>query len=142
MGTEIGTKRVTDPHPRKVTITGSNPYILVDDRCRDRHSKKQLGVRYDKGRVAVDWDIWRYLSNLKDRLRSSLSEVVRISFKWDMKERTTVTMGVIEFDPDRPETRMATNFRIGIELESVGKSYPKARSWTAGAVDPRPRHLW
>lgn len=43
-----------------------------------------------------------------------------------MKERTTVTMGVIEFDPDRPETRLATNFRIGIELESVGKTYPMA----------------
>jgi hypothetical protein len=57
---------------------------------------------YDEGRVVVDWDIWPYLSNLKDRLRSSLSEVVRISFKWDMKERTTVTMGVIQFDPDRP----------------------------------------
>jgi hypothetical protein len=45
VGTEIGMKRVTDPHPRKVTITGGNPYILVDN-CRDRHSKNQLGVRY------------------------------------------------------------------------------------------------
>ena len=106
-------KRVTDPHPRKVSITGSNPYILVD-KCRDRHSKSQLD-RYDKGRrVVVDWDIWPYLSNLKDRLRSSLSELVRISFEWDMKERTTVTMGVIEFDPDRPETRLATI--SGLEL--------------------------
>ena len=78
----------------------------------------------------VDWDIWPYLLNLKGcdgRLRSSLSELVRISIEWDMKERTTVTMGVIEFDPDRPETRLATNFRIGIELESVGKIYPRQR---------------
>jgi hypothetical protein len=41
-------KWVTDLHPRQVTITCGNPYILVD-KCRDRHSKSQLGVRYDKG---------------------------------------------------------------------------------------------
>jgi hypothetical protein len=47
-GTEIGIKKVTDPHPRKVTIAGSNPYILVD-RCWDRHSKNQLGGQDDVG---------------------------------------------------------------------------------------------
>jgi hypothetical protein len=106
-----------------------------------------------RGRVAVDRDIWPYLfvkfEGYDGRLRSSLSEPVRISFEWNMKERTTVTMGVIQFDPDRPETRLATNFWIGIQLGSVGKNFPKAEralkgrgSWTAGAVDPRPRHLW
>jgi hypothetical protein len=68
--TEIGVKKVTDRHPRKVSITGSNPYILVDKR-RDRHSKNQLGARC---RVAVDSDIWPCLFNLNDRLGSSLSE--------------------------------------------------------------------
>ncbi len=63
-GTESGMKSVTNPHPRKVTITGSNPYILVED----RHSVQD--GRYDKGRVVVDWDIWPCLSNLG----SSLSE--------------------------------------------------------------------
>jgi hypothetical protein len=41
-------KRVTDPHPRQVTITSGNPYILVD-KCQDRHSVQDVqDGRYDK----------------------------------------------------------------------------------------------